>query len=331
MVSHQMRQTIHIKDAAKKPPPSREEMARASAEASSQFAKRVVVSLNRNIREGIASLVNSNDRAGTGFCLSDKAGQVEAITEIAYLKTSEGILKDAAGGPDAAALRGLLGSPTTLIHNHGGRTLDTRTLSNASDHRVYNNRLKTTTTTNSSSSNNNSNNSNSKVPSVTPVKRPAVAAFLHNVPKDLAEPDTDSWPDWMKEAATSAPKDNKKKKEDNSDDEVVVVDPPVPALGPPMSSTIGFGIGVGAANFSDGDTIAMLNSMVDLSTSEKPDGLTERKKRRFHLLVGGVDGMSREAVVTFIQSKIRMARQYGETIKAEEMCRLFDTFFGNNN
>ena len=329
MVSHQMRQTIHIKDAAKKPPPSREEMARASAEASSQFAKRVVVSLNRNIREGIASLVNSNNRAGTGFCLSDKAGQVEAITEIAYLKTSEGILKDSAAGPDAAVLRGLLGSPTTLIHNDGGRTLDTRTMSNASDHRVYNNRLKTTTTTNSS--NDNSNSSNSKVPSVTPVKRSAVAAFLHDVPKDLDHPDTENWPDFLKEAATSAPKDNKKKKEDNSDDEVVVVDPPVPALGPPMSSMVGFGIGVGAASFSDGDTIAMLNSMVDLSTSEKPDGLTEKKKRRFHLLVGGVDGVSREAVMTFIQSKIRMARQYGETIKAEEMCRLFDTFFGNNN
>ena len=286
--------------------------------------------MNWHIREGIASLVDSNDRAGTGFCLSDKAGQVEAITEIAYLKTSEGILKDSAAGPDAAVLRGLLSSPTTLIHNHGGRTLDTRTLSNASDHRVYNNRLETTTAT-TNSSNNSSNNSNSKVPSVTPVKRPAVEAFLHNVPEDLAKPDTENWPDFMKEAATSVPKDNKKTKEDGSDDEVVIVDPPVPALGPPMPSMVGFGIGVGAASFSDGDTIAMLNSMVDLSTSEKSDGLTEKKKRRFHLLVGGVDGVSREAVVTFIQSKIRMARQYGEPIKAEEMCCLFDTFFGNNN
>ena len=95
--------------------------------------------------------------------------------------------------------------------------MDTRTLSNASDHRVYNNRLKTTTVTTTTTNNSNNNNSNnsSTVPSVTPVKRPAVAAFLHNVPKDLAEPDTDSWPDWMKEAATSAPKDNNKKtKED---------------------------------------------------------------------------------------------------------------------
>ena len=330
MVSHQRRQTIYIQDVAKKPPPSREEMARASAEAVSQLRKQVFVGLNQHVREGITSLLACNDTAGTGSCLSDKAGQIEAITEIAYLKTSEGILKDSSGGPDAAALRGLLGSPTTLIHNDGGRTLDTRTLSNASDHRVYNNRLKTTTTTTNNSNNNSSNNS-SEVPTVTPVKRPAVEAFLHNVPKDLAKPDTDSWPDWMKEAATSAPKDNKKKKEDNSDDKVVVVDPPVPALGPPMSSMVGFSIGVGAARFLDGDTIAMLNSMVDLSTSEKPDRLTKRKKRRFHLLVGGVDGVTREAVMTFIQSKIRMARQYKETIGPEEMCRLFDTFFGNNN
>ena len=326
MVSHQMRQSMHIKDAAKKKPVDREKMARASAAATSRFAKQVVVGLNRHIREGIASLVDSNGNSGTGSCLSDKTGQVEAITEIAYLKTSEGILKDSAAGPDAAVLRGLLGSPTTLIHNHGGRTLDTRTLSNASDHRVYNNRLETTTATTNSS-----NNSNSKVPSVTPVKRPAVEAFLHNVPEDLAKPDTENWPDFMKEAATSVPKDNKKTKEDGSDDKVVIVDPPVPALGLPMPSMVGFGIGVGAASFSDGDTIAMLNSMVDLSTSEKPDGLTEKKKHRFHLLVGGVDGVSREAVMAFIQSKIRMARQYGETIKAEEMCRLFDTFFGNNN
>ena len=186
MVSHQMRQTIHIKDSAKKPPPSREEMARASAEASSQFAKQVVVGVDRHIVDSLALLTDGNGNSGTGSRLSDPARLTGAITEIAYLKTSEGILKDAAGGPDAAALRGLLGSPTTLIHNHGGQTLDTRTLSNASDHRVYNNRLKTTTTTNSSSSNNNSNNSNnsnSKVPSVTPVKRPAVAAFLHNVQK----------------------------------------------------------------------------------------------------------------------------------------------------
>ena len=83
--------------------------------------------------------------------------------------------------------------------------------------------------------------------------------------------------------------------------------------------------------FSDGDTIAMLNSMVDLSTSEKPDRLTKRKKRWFHLLVGGVNGVTREAVVAFIQSKLRMAHQYKETIKAEEMCRLFNTFFGNND
>ena len=209
--------------------------------------------------------------------------------------------------------------------------MDTRTLSNALDHRVYNNRLKTTTTTNSSNDNSNNNSNSSTVLSVTPVKWSAVAAFLHDVPEDLAEPDTENWPDWMKEAATSDPKDYKKKKEDNSDDEVVVVDPPVPALGPPMSSMVGFGIGVGAARFSDGDTIAMINSMVDLSTSEKPDGLTKRKKRRFHLLVGGVDGVTREAVVAFIQSKLRMAHQYKETIGPEEMCRLFDTFFGNNN
>ena len=94
---------------------------------------------------------------------------------------------------------------------------------------------------------------------------------------------------------------------------------------------VGFGIGVGAISFLDGDTNTMLNSMVDLSTSKKPDGLTEKKKRRFHLLVGGVDGVSREAVLLFIQSKLQMARQYKETIKAEEMCRLFDTFFGNHN
>ena len=205
--------------------------------------------------------------------------------------------------------------------------MDTRRLSNASDHRVYNNRLKSTTTT-TNSSNDNSNNNSSTVPPVTAVKRSAVKAFLHDVPEDLAKPNTNSWPDWMKEAATF---DNKKDKVGNSDDEVVVVDPPVPALGPPIPSMVGFGIGVGAASFPDGDTNAMLNSMVNLSTSEKPDGLTETKKRWFHLLVGGVDWVSREAVVTFIQSKIRMACQYKETIKAEEMCRLFDTFFGNNN
>ena len=137
IVSHKSFQTIYIKEAAKKKPVGQDDMAETSAEATTQFSKQVVASLDCQICGRITSHTHANNVSITSSSLSDKARLARTNAEMASLKTWEGNLKNVAVVLDTAAHCRLPGGSTMLIHIHGGKRLAIHLLPNAVNLWIY--------------------------------------------------------------------------------------------------------------------------------------------------------------------------------------------------